>query len=124
MTRRVEVSPAAERDIDALADYIGRDSPRSAARFLQAVEDTIATLVRMPEAGELQEWVRPELAGLRCWQVRGFSNHLIFYRPEPDRIAIVCVFHGARDYQWILGPNSAQEDVFNATTIFDFDRVA
>ncbi|MFC1707767.1 DDE-type integrase/transposase/recombinase [Planctomycetota bacterium] len=43
------------------------------------------------------------LAGIRMWSIRGFKNHLIFYRPSPEGLDVVRVLHGARDIPRILG---------------------
>jgi toxin ParE1/3/4 len=44
----------------------------------------------------------PQLAELRCWPIRGFEKHLIFYLPKPDGIEVIRVLHGSRDIQAIL----------------------
>ena len=46
---------------------------------------------------------RPIMAGVRSWGIRGFPNHLIFYRPTDDRIEVIRVLHAARDIETILG---------------------
>ena len=51
----------------------------------------------MPELGQRQEFGRKELAGLRVWQVQGFENYLIFYRPIERGIEVLRVLHAARD---------------------------
>ena len=55
------------------------------------------TLAAMPELGERQVFKRADLADLRAWQVRGFENYLIFYRPIEHGVEIVRVLHAARD---------------------------
>jgi plasmid stabilization system protein ParE len=35
---------------------------------------------------------------------RPFGEYLIFYRVEEDRVAIVHILHGARDYEALLFP--------------------
>ncbi|MBI4604738.1 MAG: type II toxin-antitoxin system RelE/ParE family toxin [Planctomycetes bacterium] len=35
--------------------------------------------------------------------MRGFEQHLVFYRPVEDGIEVVRVLHGARDLRAILG---------------------
>ena len=44
-----------------------------------------------------------ELAGVRKWRVRDFDNHLIFYLPRQDGVAIVRVLHAAQDWWSLLG---------------------
>ena len=102
MTVRVLSSDAALRDLDEQAKFIQRDSPDAAIRFLAAAEVSFHLLAGMPELGERQEFERKELADLRAWQVRGFENYLIFYRPIEHGVEIVRVLHAARDIAAIL----------------------
>jgi hypothetical protein len=41
--------------------------------------------------------------GIRVWSVKGFSSHLIFYRPFEGGIEIRHLIHGARDIDAVLG---------------------
>jgi toxin ParE1/3/4 len=97
MTGRILRTEAALRDLNEQAKFIQRDSPDAAIRFLRAAEEAFDRLAAMPELGERQEFGRERLAGLRAWQVRGFENYLIFYRPIQRGIEIVRVLHAARD---------------------------
>jgi toxin ParE1/3/4 len=51
----------------------------------------------MPGMGRRYESSHPRLAAVRVWPVKGFRNHLIFYRPIENGIEVVHLFHGARD---------------------------
>jgi len=53
---------------------------------------------------------RPELEGLRCFRIRGFENHFVFYRPHESGIEVVRVLHGARDLESILDGDGADDD--------------
>lgn len=46
---------------------------------------------------------RPELHGMRKWQVKEFDDILIFYMPRPDGISVVRVLHAAQDWWTLLG---------------------
>lgn len=61
------------------------------------VEEMVTALAEAPMIGIARTCRNPALTGLRMLPVRGFSRHLIFYRPMPDKIEIVRVLHGARD---------------------------
>ena len=37
---------------------------------------------------------------------RPYGDYLIFYRVEEDRVAIVHILHGARDYERLLFPEA------------------
>lgn len=102
--RRVERHPQAERDIETQADYylLEVGSPDSAERFVSAIEKTLHLLVKNPELGPARRFQRNDLAGLRSFPVRGFDNHLVFYRPTERGIELLRVLHGARDLEAIF----------------------
>jgi toxin ParE1/3/4 len=89
--------PRAIYAIIDMAEYIGQSSPASAERFLDATEATFEQLEAMPGIGHLYESTDARLAEIRVWPVKGFRNHLIFYRPMDQGIEVLHVLHGARD---------------------------
>jgi toxin ParE1/3/4 len=97
MTPQFDVNPQADRDLDEHYLFIRKDSPQAAVRLLRAADATFRQLARMPQLGAVYPIERPDLAGLRVWQVKGFPNHLIFYRPIHDGIEVIRVLHGSRD---------------------------
>jgi len=97
MNPQFDVNPRANQDLDEHYLYIRRDSPQAAVRLLQAADSTFRQLARMPQLGGVYPVERPDLAGLRVWQVKGFRNYLIFYRPIEGGIEVVRVLHAARD---------------------------
>jgi plasmid stabilization system protein ParE len=66
----LEYSTRALIDMDDQAAFIQVQSPRSALRFMDAVEATSELLLRFPEFGSLVESDDPEINGLRVCQVR------------------------------------------------------
>jgi toxin ParE1/3/4 len=103
MTGRFDVLPAADRDLDNLADYLARNAGiETAYRFFDAAYATFGRLADMPGIGEPRHSAHPRLAGLRVWRIEGFPNHLAFYRPSDGGIDIIRVLHGARDIDSIL----------------------
>ena len=99
---RFVVLPAADRDLDDHYDYIARDSLDAAIRMQDAARATFAELAEMPRMGKHRPVRNPQLAGLRQWSIRGFPNHLIFYRETDEGVEILRVLHGARDLDRIL----------------------
>ena len=97
MRRPYVLAPAADRDVDEQFLYIAERSREAAVGFLQALDTTLERLAAMPELGQRQEFGRKELADLRVWQVQGFENFLIFYRPVERGIEVLRVLHAARD---------------------------
>jgi toxin ParE1/3/4 len=101
MARYTKTSDA-YRDIVEQADYLAERSLDTTIRFVDSVEHTAEFLTSWPEMGEFYHFRSPRVIGLRVWQVRGFPNHLIFYRVVNDGIEIVRVLHAARDYDSIF----------------------
>lgn len=102
MSFRLVVRPAADADIDAIADRIAIDNPGVGRRFYEAVWESFERLGQMPGIGALRESNNPRLRGLRSWIIKGFENYLIFYLPIDRGIDVVRVLHGARDLNPIL----------------------
>jgi len=105
---RIIRRPSAIEDLVAQGNYyVQQGSPETAARFLDAAERAFRLLARHPRLGH--SWHSPSrrLAGVLVWPIKRFRKHLIFYRPLPDAVEILHVFHGSRDLSAIL---EAQED--------------
>jgi toxin ParE1/3/4 len=90
-------TPQAELDLLDIASYIAADNFAAAERFLEAAEETFATLASRPLIGQACQFQSPQAQGLRLWRVRSFERYLIFYRPMESGIEIVRVLHGSRD---------------------------
>jgi plasmid stabilization system protein ParE len=89
----VEITPAAERDIEEIWIYIANDSPENAADFILRFEDQINTLERLPERCPLIP--ENELLG-------SFYRHLLYgayrtiFRVAGNTVYILRIIHGAR----------------------------
>ena len=92
-------------DIADIHLFIAVENPDAAERFLAALRLSFRTLAQWPEIGLRYQSNRAELADLRFWPVRRFTNYLIFYRVtgKPRRLQIIRVLHGARDVPQVLG---------------------
>jgi len=91
-------SPAADMDLIEIMYYLSTKSPTLGDRFALAVEKTYQQLSRMPYLGELHPFKDPSMQNIRIWRVKGFPNHLIFYRVEPEQITIARLRHSATNY--------------------------
>ena len=88
---KVIFSPRSEEDLEEIADFIARDSPRRAIHFIAEVRATCEKFADAPLGHEVQ----PQLqAGIRR-AVHG--RYLIFYSVNPDLIRVERILHGARD---------------------------
>jgi plasmid stabilization system protein ParE len=94
------LSAAATANLTAIGDYIAKDSPGRAVSFVQNMRTAATRLGEMPEASRLVP--RYARQGIRRYLHR---NYLIFYRIEADRVVIIRVLHGARDYESVLFPD-------------------
>jgi toxin ParE1/3/4 len=93
-------------DVEEISDHIAQSSRRSAFRFLNAFDETLASLAPMPTMGSPHESDHPRLQGVRVWPVRGFRNYLIYYREIPDGIEVLRVLYGGRDIDPALEGNT------------------
>ena len=94
----IVIRPLAANDIVNQARYIQQESePRTAARFVKAVERTFALLATNPRMGKVANFENPWLAGVRMFRVSTFENHLVFYRHLKGTLEIVRLLHGARN---------------------------
>lgn len=88
----VRVSPQAHEDLEAIWNYVARQSPRAADRLVERIAGRYQLLADAPETGGSCEQYG---TGLRQFPV---GNYVIFYKPLPGGIEIVRVLHGARDF--------------------------
>jgi toxin ParE1/3/4 len=92
---RIDWSERSISDLSALHDYIARDSPLYAERFVAKLIRATEPLADFPELGRRvpEEPDQPNVRELLVQTQR------IVYRVEPERILIVTVVHGRRDLE-------------------------
>ena len=96
----VELTAAAEADLEAVGDYIAQDNPARAMSFVRELSRSCLELADMPEAWPIIP--RYEHHGVRR---RVHGRYLIFYRVAEGTITILHVLNGAMDVEAILFPN-------------------
>ena len=89
---RLAYAPAAREDLRAIVEFIARDKPQAARRWLARLRETCRLLARHPGMGEC----RPEFLSGDCRSF-SFGNFVIFFRPVPRGIEVVRVVRGERD---------------------------
>ena len=109
MKRSIVILPCARSDLYEIGLYLSERSLEASKRFNRAVDRTLEYLLKAPESGEKRNYSNPNYANIRIWQVSGFPNHLIFYRPQDDRLEVLRVLHGARDYDTIFNDETIGE---------------
>lgn len=90
---RVEIAQAAQRDLDQIEAHIAEKNPDAASRMHARLSKACLTLARMPRRYVWDERIRLHR--------RSVGAYLIFYRAT-ERVEIVRVIHGARDWLALL----------------------
>jgi len=93
---RLRFADGAERDLVEIGNFIARDNPSIAARFIERVEEHCELLAAHPLLGRARDELVPGLRSLP------FGRYVIFYRALDDGAEIVRVLHGARDLRRAL----------------------
>jgi toxin ParE1/3/4 len=101
--RRLVRTREAEADVTEQVEFIARERPAAARRYLIALEAAFKRLARFPEVGAGCHFKRPELTGIRHWPVPGFSVFLVLYRVTEDAVEVLSVVHASRDVEAVLG---------------------
>ncbi len=91
MAYRVEWSPRAVEDLEAIAQYISADSAAYAAAVVRTILITARNLSHFPRSGRIV----PEIAdeSIREWFAYGYR---VIYRIEEEGITIAAVVHDRR----------------------------
>lgn len=92
MARKVIWSYEATDDLDALAEYIARDSSFYAASFAQEILDVSRSLNEFSERGRIV----PELDNPKIRELI-IRDYRLIYSVEQSRVVILALVHGARD---------------------------
>jgi plasmid stabilization system protein ParE len=87
-------APAALADVEAIAQYIARDSADNAALFVTRLIEATDRLARFPESGR----IIPEIGNAACREVM-VAPYRIMYRLETDQVWITGIDHGARNWR-------------------------
>jgi toxin ParE1/3/4 len=103
---RVTFTAFAASDLDAIDDYIARDSPDRAIAWVRSIRKRCEELAEMPERGPQREDIGPGIRAL-VFERRA----VIAYRIEAQTVRIVRIFYKGQDYTG-LGeePNDWDDD--------------
>ena len=93
------LAPCVEEELWAIWSFIARDNPDAATRVIEAAYQTFKSLARTPALGRLRKFHHPRLKGIHSWRIEGFDNYIVFYRPMPEGIQVLHVYHGARNIE-------------------------
>jgi addiction module RelE/StbE family toxin len=88
---QVRWTPQAADDLDAIAEFIARDSPHFAGLLVADILQTVDRLVDFPESGRIV----PEIGNRSIREVI-LGSYRIIYRLRSEAVEILTVHHGAR----------------------------
>ena len=96
----VKFAAVAERDLQAIVEFITADDPVAALRILEQIESRCAALKQMPERGR----VVPELAafGIHTYRELVLAPWRVVYRVSGATVSILAVVDGRRNLEEIL----------------------
>jgi toxin ParE1/3/4 len=94
---RLRLSALVPADLEEIADYIARDSPREAVRFLHRIRDRLKEIAKHPKLYQL----RPELGVGARLAIEG--NYVVLFRIHRGAVRIERIVHGYRDFFLDLG---------------------
>ena len=97
------LAPCVESELWAIWKFIAQDNPDAARRVIEAAHATFKNLAATPGLGRPHKFRNPQLKATRSWRAAGFDNYLIFYRPIPEGVQVLHVYHGARDIEALFG---------------------
>ena len=90
--RWASFTPEAERDLDAITDYIANDDVETAKRFVATLRAACARIAKSPGIGRAHDNL---LQGLRTFPKK---DYVILYRETEYGIDVLGVIHAARDF--------------------------
>jgi plasmid stabilization system protein ParE len=94
MDRKIIWAETAYSDLQAVFDFIARDSTVYAASFAQKAIDTAESLIEMP----MRFKIVPEFNANNIRETLVFNYRLI-YKVDEHSITIIAMVHGSRDLQ-------------------------
>jgi toxin ParE1/3/4 len=91
---RVVFTAAALSDLDAIADWIGRDSLSAAEAFVLRLRDRCHSLAKHPNG-----YPAVDILPFRDLRKLTHRGYLIFYRSRAAEVEIVHILQGSRDWE-------------------------
>jgi toxin ParE1/3/4 len=89
----VDITAAAEADVNEIWEHIAQDNPDAATAFVLRLEEQIGTLERFPERCQLIR--ENELLGTG-YRHLVYGNYRTIFKIIESRVIILRVLHGAR----------------------------
>ena len=84
-------TPAAQRDLDEILEWLVERDEATADRFAAALEARCSLLASQPNTGRRRDDLLP---GLRSVVVEWY---VVFFEPTPDAVIVHRIIHGSRN---------------------------
>jgi toxin ParE1/3/4 len=90
---KVFITPAADKDIGNIGDWIAAENPRRAISFMLELQKACHAIGDAPKGSVVvQRYVDHDI------RRKPYRDYLIFYRIKNETVEILHVVHGSRDY--------------------------
>jgi toxin ParE1/3/4 len=99
MKKKVRILRRAQKDIFEIRNYIERDAPQAAERFVDKLISKIEGLENFPEKGVVP---RDAYLQARGYRVLIEGEYLIFYKILNRQVRVYRVLHGRRKYRHLF----------------------
>jgi toxin ParE1/3/4 len=86
---KIRWSPLAIERASEIAEYIARDKPLAAEKWVETIFSKVETLTSTPELGRIV----PEIRNSQFREII-YGNYRIIYRIEKNQISILTIRHG------------------------------
>jgi plasmid stabilization system protein ParE len=96
MTLRVKISARATSHIDKAAQWWAENRPAAPGAVRQDIGEALALLAKQPGIGAAYDGAKAK--GVRRLLV-GRIRYFIYYRPSPDTLEVLAVWHVSRGKQ-------------------------
>jgi len=102
--KKIELASDAQSDLLEIWVYLGEKSVRLADRIALQIEQKIDTLSLFPAMGRSRDELQK---GLRSLVV---GDYLIFYQNQEEKITVLRVLHGSRDFTELFSLNEDNDE--------------
>lgn len=95
MPARLVWRPQADRNLQAIFDFLVAENPRAAGAYVEDILEACDRLSSFPRSGRQYN---------RRYRVLVVRNHLVFYRhdAETSTVSIIAIIDGRRDVRTVL----------------------
>jgi len=101
MKYHLRLAMAAKSDLREILRYVeSHDSPESADKLVNSIEQTVTSLATMPERGHHPPEM--EQIGIREFREIHCKPYRIIYSVHQDSVLVHCILDGRRDMQTLL----------------------